>query len=474
MAEDRGAAREAGQVNQLVLTGVLAPMLIGLVLLVARRIGRGLRQAVAVFGSLLTLGTLITLWALVGAHGATFDFGALFGLDNVGLLLATVFAGIWVIVSVYSIEYIRGLEPQDDYCGFLLLMLGGMVGLCLTRSLVGLYAFWEIVGITTWRLTAFYRRDAEVEIANRTLLVTFAGSVLMLVGLAALFARYGVLDWQGLAGVRLEPWIAVLILGGMVTKSASLPLYVWLPDAHSAAPSPVSAVLSGVVAKAGLIAYIKLFIQGRPVLAWWWPWLVGGLGVAGALIAGGCALRERDIKRVLAFSTVSQLGYVFIGFALASSLGLLAGLVYLIGHAIAKAGLFLAYGVVEHSTRTRDLRELRGLGPMMPVTAVSAALLMLSIVGIPPLLGFFGKFYVLRAAVETSFIVAVGAIVAAVLTLLYMLRLYQAFVGSPGTAQARREGWLMAACVAQLAVASSGLGLFYPVLAAVLERGLGS
>lgn len=458
--------------RQLLVTAVLTPLLLGLTAVVLRRLSRRLLQWIAVVGAAVTTIIVAIIMALGGQNGATVDVGRLFGPDSIGLLLAAVFAGIWLIVTVYSLEYIRTYEPLDDYYGFLLLMLGGMVGLCLSRSLIVLYFCWELVGISTWRLTAFYRRDAEIAVASRTLLITFFGSALMLVGLGALYINYGVLDWTGLVGIAIEPWIAILLLVGMVTKSASLPLYVWLPDAHSAAPSPVSAVLSGVVAKAGLIAYVKLFIQSRAMMPWWWPWLVAGLGIGGALIAGGCALRERDVKRVLAFSTVSQLGYVFIGFALASSLGLLAGLVYLVGHAIAKAGLFLAYGAVEYSTHKRDIHELNGVGRQMPMTAVATAFLMLSVVGIPPLLGFFGKFYVLAAAVRINLLVGIGAIAAAVLTVLYLLRLFRVFVGSSTISIEARENRLLAFCVVLLALVSTGLGLLYPLLAGFLERGL--
>lgn len=459
--------------KQLAWAAIGAPALIGIALLVLRRLSRGYRQAAAVAGALVALGVIVLLWILAGTHGPLLDVGATLALDGVGLLLATVFSAIWLVVVVYSIDYMRASPDQDDFYGFLLIMLGAVVGLCLSRSLLAVYAFWEVIGICTWRLTAFYRRDVEVSIANRTLLITFAGSVLMLVGFGLLYTETGILSMSDLAGVALNPAAALLILAGIVTKSASLPLYVWLPDAHTAAPSPVSAVLSGVVAKVGLIAYVKVLIQSHVLLPGWWPALVGGLGVAGALVAGGCALRERDMKRVLAFSTVSQLGYIFIGFALATGFGLIAGLIYLVGHAVAKTGLFLSYGMVEHVTHKRDLRDLGGLARTMPVTAVAVALLMLSIIGVPPFLGFFGKFYVISAAVQWNMAIAIGAILAAVLTLLYMLRLYRVFVGAPIQETCGRESPLMAACVLFLAVASTGLGLLFPVMAGILKRGLG-
>jgi formate hydrogenlyase subunit 3/multisubunit Na+/H+ antiporter MnhD subunit len=293
---------------------------------------------------------------------------------------------------------------------------------------------------------------------------TLAGSVLMLVGFAIVFVEHQTFSPDRLTGPGLSPWGLLLILAGMVTKSASVPMYVWLPDAHTAAPSPMSAVLSGIVAKIGLIAYIRVFIQSPLVLPDWWPLLVGGVGVVGSLLAAGGALHARDYKRVLAYSTVSQLGYIFVGFAFAGAFGLAAGLIYLVAHCLAKAGLFLAMGVVEKSTHRRDLTELGGLARAMPVTATATAVMMLSIIGFPPLLGFWGKFYVVLAAVRSNLVIAVAALVAAVMTALYMVRLFRMFTGEPREGVTGRESGLMTAVVAVLALTTLALGVAYPWL----------
>jgi formate hydrogenlyase subunit 3/multisubunit Na+/H+ antiporter MnhD subunit len=457
---------------------VLVPAGLGVTQLLFRRIGGGLRGAIALGGTALTLALVVWLWVRQGGAvarcGLSPDMLApFFRVDGVGLLLAALFSTIWLLVVFYSLGYMRGHEHQDDYYGFLLLMLGAMMGFCFSWNVIALYIFWELAGVCTWRLVAHRRSDLEVATANRTLLITFSGSVLMLVGFAMLFVEGGSFDAAALTSPAVSPWAAALILVGMVTKSASLPLYIWLPDAHTAAPSPVSALLSGIVAKIGLIAYLRVFVQSHVLLPVWWMWLVGGLGVCGALVAAGIALRENDIKRILGFSTVSQLGYIFLGFAIASGLGALAGIVYLVAHALAKSGLFLAMGLVEHSTGRRDLRDLGGLMRGMPVTAAAVGLLMLSIIGIPPLLGFFGKFYVVVTATRFSLVLAVGAVVAAVLTVLYMLRLYRVFIGETRDGVVGHENWLMTMPVVVLAVLTTGLGLCFPAFVRLLERGLG-
>jgi formate hydrogenlyase subunit 3/multisubunit Na+/H+ antiporter MnhD subunit len=448
----------------LVWSIVLVPAGLGVLLLLARRMGAGLKWAATFVGTALTLALSGWLWSVVGSAAvrcglAPHVLAPFFRVDGIGLLLAVLFGTIWLAVVFYSLGYMKGSEHQDDYYGFLLLMLGAMMGFCFSWNVIALYVFWELAGICTWRLVAFRRTGSEIAIANRTLLITFSGSVLMLVGFAALFVENGSFDASALANPVVSPWAAAFILAGMVTKSASLPLYVSL--------------LSGIVAKIGLIAYLRVFMQSGIALPAWWTWLVGGLGVCGALVAAGIALRENDIKRVLGFSTVSQLGYIFLGFAVASTLGAVGGIVYLAAHALAKSGLFLAIGLVEHGTGRRDLRELGGLARTMPVTAAAVALLMLSVVGIPPLLGFFGKFYVVVAATRVSLLLAVGAIVAAVMTPLYMLRLFRIFTGEPRGGITGHESWVMTLPVAALVVLTIGLGFSFPMFVRLVEQGLG-
>jgi formate hydrogenlyase subunit 3/multisubunit Na+/H+ antiporter MnhD subunit len=477
MAEDRAGPGADAVTLTLVWCAVLTPAVLGIVLLLLRNLAVSLRWGIALAASALTLGLVI--WMQVLSDGRVFSFGTapdmlapFFRIDGVGLMLAVLFGTIWLLVVVYSFDHMRNAGHQDDYYGYLLLMLGAMVGFCFSWNAIALYIFWEMAGVCTWRLVAHRRTNLEIATANRTLLITFSGSVLMLVGFAMVFVDRRSFDLSVGAG-PVGPWAAVLILAGMVTKSASLPLYVWLPDAHAAAPSPVSALLSGVVAKIGLIAYLRLFVQSHVLLPAWWTWLVGGLGVSGALVAAGLALRENDIKRILGFSTVSQLGYVFLGFAVVSGLGAVAGIVYLVAHALAKAGLFLAMGSVEHNTGRRDRRDLGGLVRGMPVTATAVALLMLSIIGIPPLLGFFGKFYVVVAAVRANLVLATGAILAAVLTLLYMLRLYRVFLGEPRDGAGGSESWAMTVPVVVLAALTTGLGIGFPLFVRMVEQGLG-
>ncbi len=480
MAEDRADTGEDAAMSGLVAGAILGPIVIGLLILVARRMPVWLRNLLAMLSTVAVMGCIAVLWLLAGtgSHNLWY-FGLLkvqtapvFLVDGVGLLFAAVFGLVWLLVTIYSLYYMRWYEFQHEYYSFLLIMLGALVGLCLSQNLLVIYLFWEIAGIATWRLVAFYRGEKEVKFAQKTVLLTFSGSVLMLVGFAMVFVEQYTLAITYLPGGTWSILSALLILAGMLTKSASMPFYVWLPDAHTAAPSPMSAVLSGVVAKIGLVAYFRIFVQGNMQLPAWWPLLVAGLGLAGSLVAAGNALWEKDYKRVLALSTVSQLGYVFIGLALAPGLGLFAAVVYLAAHALAKAGLFLAVGEVERATHKRNIDELSGVSNTMPVTAVSVALLALSIVGLPPLFGFFGKLYVVVAALQANLIIAVGALAAAVMTVLYMLRLYRIFTGEPKPGIVGREYPLLTAVVAVFAVVSVAFGVLFPIFGRWVEQSI--
>jgi formate hydrogenlyase subunit 3/multisubunit Na+/H+ antiporter MnhD subunit len=463
--------------NGLVAAAILVPIVLGVLLLILRRLNPWTRNLIAVFGSAATLGLAIVLWVTAGTGSHEVWFLTVLGdapvpllvVDGIGLLLAVLFSFVWLLVTIFSLGYLKGHPFQDDYYGFLLVMLGSVVGFCLSQNLLTIYVFWEVAGIATWRLVAFYRNDREIRAATKTLFMTFTGSVLMLVGFAGIFVEHQTLNVSSLAGTDISLWASLLILVGMITKSASLPFYIWLPDAHTVAPSPMSALLSGIIAKIGLIAYLRIFILSQVGLPDWWPLLIGGLGVAGALVAGGCALRESDYKRLLAYSTVSQLGYVFIGFAFAAHLGAAAGVIYLVAHCLAKAGLFLSMGIVERATHKRRIDELGGLARSMPVTAVSVAVLMLSIIGLPPFLGFFGKFYVVLAAVRGNMVIAVGGVIAAVVTVFYMLRMYRMFVGEPREGVSGRDLGVMTATVVILAVASIALGLLFPWMSGFLN-----
>lgn len=451
---------------------VLAPIGAGVLIPFLGKIHRVVREVWALLITAAALGLSVYLVPLVLSGKPLWAWWLpvmsalpqpLMAIDRVGVFLAVLFSFVFFLITIYSTGYLKGYPFQGEYYSMLLVLLGSVTGIVFSAHLLVLYLFWEIATLSTWRLVGFYRNPNEIRIAEKTFLLTFFGSVLMLCGFAALYIKYQTFSIPDLAGLSIDGWVAFLILAGVFVKSASLPLHTWLADAHPAAPSPMSALLSGVIAKVGLVAYIRIFVQGlAPPL--FFGWVVAGLAVASALVAAGCALVEKDYKRILAFSTVSQIGYIFIGFSLCNYWGILGGLLYLAAHCLAKTGLFLAFGIVERQTSVRNVDELGGLVQALPVTGVSTFILALSIIGIPPLVGFFSKVMVIISAAQKHILVAAAMVAIAVFTLVYFLRVFnKVFLGSPRGRPTVHEPVLLTGVVVVLTAVSlvAGFGLGY-------------
>jgi formate hydrogenlyase subunit 3/multisubunit Na+/H+ antiporter MnhD subunit len=382
------------------------------------------------------------------------------------LFFALVFGFIGLMALLYSAVKIRGRGGLVvEYFVFLVLLVASAIGVVYARNLLLIFAAWELATFVIWRLVLFHRAEDDVGAASWAWFVNFGAATMMLVGMAIILFEEKTLSLDQLRGAELSTLPAVLILIGILAKSATLPLYVWLPKAYKSAPAPVCAMLSGIAENIGIVLFLKLFVMTARVPQTFMI-TVAGLGVVSSLVAGGIALRARTLRGLLAYSTISQLGFIFLGLAMVSYYGLLGGLLYVLAHAVAKAGLFFSAGMLEDATGSGELEALGGGARKAPVLAVAAALLMLSIVGMPPLLGFFAKLWVLAGALESNLMLGVGAIVAALFTLLYMVRFYtKAFLGEPKTVEWRPISGFLTALVVVLALVSlaGGIAAFGPV-----------
>ena len=295
-------------------------------------------------------------------------------------------------------------------------------------------------------------------------MMTFFGALLMFLGFVALRFEGGSFDLAALQDAFLDhpvpDFIVILILAGLFAKSATLPLQTWLPDA-GVAPSPVTALLhAAVLVKIGVYVYARLLVVTLP-LADVWHIVVPALAAFSAIVAAGAALIETDLKRIIAYSTISQIGFIFLGFAVGGQLAVAGALLYILMHGLAKGGLFLCAGIVEQKTHTKDISKMGGLIASMPFTAVSFIICAFSVMGIPPLGGFFSKYAVIAGTVATGhYWMAFAYLVTAVLTIIYLMRVFvMVFMGEAKGRTPAEGSPLMVFSVALLAFLSLASGL---------------
>jgi multicomponent Na+:H+ antiporter subunit A len=401
-----------------------------------------------------------------------------FRLDALSLAMVVLVSGIGALILVYCIGYFGDGPEAGRNAALLLAFAGVMLGLVLADDLLTLYVFWELTSVTSFLLVG-QRGDARENrsAALQALLVTVFGGLVMLLGLvllgeAARTYRISEIVALGQAGGLRSGTVTLalaLILVGALTKSAQLPFHPWLPAAM-AAPTPVSAYLHAAsMVKAGvyLVARLSPGFADRPV--WWVPVVVLGLGTMA--VGGWRALAQHDLKRLLAFGTVSQLGFLMVLFGAGTRTAGTAGIAMLLAHGLFKAPLFLVTGIVDHATGTRDVRRLSGLYASLRGTALIAAGAAASMAGLPPLLGFLGKEAALEAFVgehsTQGWLVTAGVVAGSVFTAAYSARfLWGAFARKPGVAdtQAHRPGRLLTVPAGLCAVAGLTLGLIPPVV----------
>ena len=398
---------------------------------------------------------------------------AWFFADKLAVFMALVSLIVSAAIVLFSFGYIRHYQHRDEYYFMIILFLGAMMGLVFSRNLILLYLFWEITALACWRLIGFFREKHCVLRADKAFLVTAFGALVMLVGFLLIYHQVGSFDLHAIQErSRISPisdLAVLLILVGILSKSATLPLHTWLPDA-GVAPSPVTAMLhAAVLVKIGVYVYARLFVATFAVDPVWHTIvpLIAGLS---ALVSAGAALIETDLKRIIAYSTVSQLGFIFLGLSLGNEMAIGGGILYILMHGIAKGGLFLCAGIVEQNTHQKDVTKLGGLIATMPVTAVCFIMCAFSVMGVPPFGGFFSKYMVMTGAVYSEQLgVALIFLVGAFMTMIYLLRVFAlVFLGETRLSQGKdmpREGSLvMLVSVIVLAVLSiaSGILIKYP------------
>jgi multicomponent Na+:H+ antiporter subunit D len=421
----------------------------------------------------LTIATMLTLMLMscyVVGHSGIYELGGWptpFGidmrLDALATLLLLAVNIVGFAVSLYSVDYMRQFSASSYFYSLFLLMVTGMNGVVLAGDLFNLYVFLEVAAIASYSLVAFGCAHEELEASFKYVVLGSLSSALILTGVAMVYGITGTLNLTLIAvriaesGMTTPLLLAFgLFICGFSFKSALVPFHAWLPDAHPAAPAPVSAMLSGVLIKAiGIYVLARLAFNvfgitdnELSMLRW--------LGLLSMVVGGLLAVGQKDIKRLFAYSSISQVGFMVLGLGLGTPLGLVGGLYHLVNHALFKPLLFLNAGAVEYATGTRNLKHLGGLNRELPVTAATSLVGSMSIAGIPPFSGFWSKLIIVLACNESGFYgFAVAAVLVSIVTLAYQLKVQRMafFASLPDTLKGlRREPPMMALAMVLLAI----------------------
>ena len=367
-------------------------------------------------------------------------------IDGFAWLFAGLVMGIGALVVIYARYYMSPDDPVPRFFAFLLAFMGSMTGLVVSGNLIQLAFFWELTTLLSFLLIGYwYHTAAARDGARIALTVTATGGLCLFAGVLVLGHIVGSYDLDAvlaaataIRGHRWYPILLVLLAVGALTKSAQFPFHFWLPNAM-AAPTPVSAYLhSATMVKAGVFLLARFW----PIFSGtdWWTWIIGGAGLCSLLLGAYAATFQRDMKGVLAYSTISHLGLITLLLGMNSRLALVAAVFHIINHATFKASLFMAAGIVDHESGTRDLTRLSGLRTLMPLTATLAMVSAAAMAGVPLLNGFISKEMFFA---ETVFVTGhwasrwglpIAAVVAGAFSVAYSLRfILQVFFGPPAT-----------------------------------------
>ena len=428
--------------------------------------------------------------------GWTAPLGIALVSDGLTVLLLIAINVIAFLCTVFSLKYMTAYTGLPKYYSLFMLMVAGMNGVVVSGDLFNLFVFLEIASVASYALVAFGIEADELEAGFKYMILGSVASVMILFAVGTVYAVTGTLNMADAAreiatrfgGNEMNPALllaAAFFLMGFGLKAALVPFHAWLPDAHPSAPAPISAMLSGVVIKSlGVYAMCRVMFHvfgfasttaSSAIIANAMIWL----SMLSIVIGGLMAIGQWDFKRLLAYSSIGQVGYVMLGLGVGAhvlatggtrtlaGLAIVGGLFHLINHAAFKSLLFLSSGAIQHATGTRDMKMLSGLGKRMPITAATTNIAALSIAGVPPFSGFWSKLIIIVATLKAGHpAMASVAVAMAFVTLAYYVKVQREMIFGPvrGCAESAREvSALMYVPLIILAIVCVGFGLLYPV-----------
>lgn len=375
---------------------------------------------------------------------ASYTLGAIaLTMDGLGLLLAGLTLTLGTLVTLYSMRYMAHDDGEEKYYAMLIAMIGVMIGLGTATDLFNLWLWFEAMAITSYLLVAFYRNEAlALEAGVKYLVQSATGSMLVLIGIALVLMQTGTLALSEIQAVA-QPTAGMIAAGALLiigfgVKVAVVPMHTWLPDAHSQAPTGISAMLSGVVIEAGLVALLRALGALASVSASWGALLMA-LGALNMFTGNLLALRQTEVKRMLAFSSLTHVGYMLLGLGIGISTGVAAGMegsmFHLLNHGLMKGLAFLAAGTmlwVLHTVgsdhKALMVEDLAGAGQRYPIVALTFSLAVLALGGLPPFAGFMSKWQIFVAGFQTGDMLIIATVIFAALMSVLSLGYYAPLV----------------------------------------------
>lgn len=356
-----------------------------------------------------------------------------------GAFLASLFSGLGFIVWIYSFIYMKNREeelPLQKYYMLFMMLIAGATGIVLTGDIFNLFVFLEITAIAAYSLTAFLQNRHGAEAAFKYILMGSLASTFILLAIVVLYAYTGTLNMADIAQkMHLVPYyvqvfILILFLTGLGIEAELFPLNGWAPDAYMQAPVPIAAVFGGIVVKAGVYALIRIIFTIFSISSSFG--FIAALGLITLIIAEMAALKQKDIKRMLAYSSIGQMGLVIVAFGIGTDKAVYGALFAMFNHAIIKPLLFFTVGYLAYKITGSSIDDLRGIGRKKPFTSFFFVLASLSIIGLPPFSGFWGKYYILSAMIDAGKIGWVILVLfASVIEAVYYLRMVAALYETP-------------------------------------------
>ncbi|HEY70717.1 MAG TPA: hypothetical protein G4O08_09055 [Anaerolineae bacterium] len=431
---------------------IALPLVTAPLVYLAGRLGKRIGQRVLAQGA--AIASLLAAWMpfilasvelrIYGPHSFAAEAISL-RLDGMGLLLAGLSLGLGTLVVLFSGSYMANEAGEEKYYAMLVAMIGVMIGLGCTGDLFNLWIWFEAMAVSSYLLVAFYRdQPASLEAGIKYLVQSAAGSVLVLLGIGLVLSQTGTLDLMEILTIaETSPLMlaaGALFLIGFGVKTALVPLHTWLPDAHAQAPSGISAMLSGVVIEAGMIAMLRSLLALTGVESLWGPLLMG-FGALNMLAGNLLAFGQKQVKRMLAYSSLVHIGYMLVGlgitFYAGESGGAQGGLFHMLNHGLMKGMAFLAAGTLLYALhlslgdhKPLLIADLAGAAKRYPIAALTLSLAVLGLGGLPPLAGFMSKWQIFVAGFETHN-AWIGALVAfAALNSVFSLAYYAPLVNA--------------------------------------------